>query len=770
MSKIINHALTIFIVFCVALMPAQAHFQNSVRTAQFAFYVSSNGNDLTGNGSLAYPWNSLQKARDYIRENYLNRNMTGDIIVYIRAGKYSVNNTIEFSDKDSGTNGFNVIYKNYDGIGSPEFIGGEQISNWTRFSGNVYKASVTPGWKFYTLYENGDRARMGRYPSYSQDGTFANSQAPYLFSAGEEGSRTVLQYNPEDLDPVRWNLANAQVHIWSGGEHDWFSDTVPIASINTVTHQIILARETRYPITLNGKGSRFYIQGITVKNSIKKLTEESGLPEANNTAKAMSASLAISQITRPKTYTPLLNGPGEFYLDSAKGELYYWPKNSDINNQTIIAPKVKSIISIIGASENVRANHIQFEGLTFECTDFTDWYRFAWVRSGDSGESHRYPEFDRQIELPANRTGMIYLENTDHIVYRYNRMRDAGFSAVYMLFCNQNNLVYGNLFERLGYNAVTIQGRYPGEGDVSGINVISNNYIHHIGELVGHASGVEVTNSGSNEVSYSTIHDAPRYAVQWRGRPNIPKDAIYLRDNVFKYLKIYNCGQDSGDTAPVYGYGISNESPYLTNTVEQITVNNIYAHPSMKDIAPNGVFMDNGSYGQTFKNAIVTNTQGSPFRNNDSGNHSFVNVSWMPGFNGSLIDYSNIGVKRDFPYPVTPTGLAARDNGAGVSLSWEKVNNAVAYNVKRSTSENGPYDTTVCSEVTSLSCNDITASSELYYYVVTSIPETGMESSISNIAAPAIINAANSVKVDPLTSLFEIVKVNTLLQRPPILK
>jgi hypothetical protein len=331
-----------------------------------------------------------------------------------------------------------------------------------------------------------------------------------------------------------------------------------------------------------------------------------------------------------------------------------------------------------------------------------------------------------------------------------------------MLYYNQYNTIYGNLFERLGYNAVTIQGRYPGEGDVSKYNLVSNNYIHHIGELVGHAAGVEMTNSGHNEISYSIIHDSPRYAVQWRSRPNIPKEDIYLHDNSFKYLKIYNCGQDSGDTAPVYGYGISNESPYLTNTVEQITVDNTYAHPSMKDAAPNGVFMDNCSYGQTFKNVRVTSAQGLLFRNNESGNHNFNNVNWAFGFNESLMDYRNIGVKSDFPYPVAPAGFVARNSGSGVELSWEKVNNAVAYNVKRATNESGPYDTLACSETTNLTCLDTVGASETYYYVVTAVPVSGLESEISNVAAPSMSSPLNQATVEGIFSLFGIAKYKFL--------
>jgi hypothetical protein len=725
---------------------------------QHAFYISPDGNDFAGDGSLANPWNTLQKARDHIRENRLNVNMTGDILVYVRAGKYYVSNTIEFSGVDSGSNGFNVIYKNYDALGTAEFIGGERVSGWSQYSGNIYRASVGKGWAFFTLYENGVRARVTRYPDYAPGSDFANSQAPYLASEGVEGSRTVLQYKPGEFDSIRWNFDNAQVYIWSGGERDWFTDTIPIAGINRANHQIILSQETRYPINFDNKGSRYYIQGVSFWRLPRKPTADAAQLSARPAAETAEADQTPRTLRQTRAFIPLLSAPGEFYLDTQNGDLYYWARGGAIADQIIIAPKVKRILSVIGASENNRAHHIQFEGLTFECTDFTDWYRFGWVRGGDSGEGHRYPEFDRQIELPANRTGMLYLENTDHIVCKYNRLRDSGFSAIYMLFYNQYDTIYGNLFERLGYNAVTLQGRYPGEGDVAKYNVISNNYIHHVGELVGHASGVEITNSGYNEVSYSTIHDSPRYAVQWRVRPNIPKEDVYLHDNSFKYLKIYNCGQDSGDTAPVYGYGISNESPYLTNTVEQVTVDNTHAHPSMKDAAPNGVFMDNCSYGQTFKNVRVTSAQGAIFRNNESGNHNFSNVNWAPGFSESLMEYANIGIKSDFPYPITPTGVIVRNTEDGIGLSWERVNNAVTYNVKRATNINGPYDTLVCSEVVTLGCTDRMADQGMYYYVVAAVLASGLESGDSNAALPFLESAGPHTKAENLGNLFTITK------------
>jgi len=171
-----------------------------------------------------------------------------------------------------------------------------------------------------------------------------------------------------------------------------------------------------------------------------------------------------------------------------------------------------------------------------------------------------------------------------------------------------------------------------------------------MGELIGHGTGIYLANSSNNEVSYSEIHDGPRYGVAQIAWPNLPKNDIYVYNNTVKYLKLYDTNQDSGDTGSLMNFGISDDSPYLVNYFEQITIDHIYAHPSLQDQAPNGIFMDNDSRGQNFKNIEVTNTQGAQFRNNDSGYHTFDNVSWEGGFDSGLMDYDNIGTKSDFPY------------------------------------------------------------------------------------------------------------------------
>ena len=128
--------------------PAQA-------AVQATFYVSPTGNDANP-GTEAAPFRTITRARDAVRP--LASNMTGDIVVNLRAGDYPVTSTIQFGPQDSGTNGFQVIYQSADALGSARIIGGQRLGGWTQHSGNIWRTQVGTGVRFDTLYENGRRA------------------------------------------------------------------------------------------------------------------------------------------------------------------------------------------------------------------------------------------------------------------------------------------------------------------------------------------------------------------------------------------------------------------------------------------------------------------------------------------------------------------------------------------------------------------------------------------------------------------------------------
>jgi len=214
---------------------------------QATFHVSPSGSD-SNPGTAWRPFRTIARARDAVRP--LAANMRGNIVVKLRRGDYPVTDTIKFTERDSGTNGFKVIYENADELGSARLVGGKRVTNWTWHSGKVWKAKVGPGFRFDTLYENGRRAVKARTPNLREFNGLSTAKADYLFNdEGSGGSR--IRYKAGELDPTGWDLRDAQLYMWPG--HNWFAEQVPIKSIDAATRDIQL---TQTPATRSAASTR----------------------------------------------------------------------------------------------------------------------------------------------------------------------------------------------------------------------------------------------------------------------------------------------------------------------------------------------------------------------------------------------------------------------------------------------------------------------------------------------------------------------------------
>jgi len=81
-------------------------------SVQAIYYVDPvNGSDSNTGTSTTNVFKTIIKARDVVRT--INGSMTGNIIVYLMNGTHTVTATLVVGAGDSGTNGYNVIYKAY---------------------------------------------------------------------------------------------------------------------------------------------------------------------------------------------------------------------------------------------------------------------------------------------------------------------------------------------------------------------------------------------------------------------------------------------------------------------------------------------------------------------------------------------------------------------------------------------------------------------------------------------------------------------------------
>ena len=99
-------ALLLALVMVCGLLPTAARAAQPVMAA---FYVSPTGSDRNDGLSQQSPFATLEKARDAVRA--VNREMSGDIVVYLMDGVWELTETLRFDERDSGSNGFFVRYQ-----------------------------------------------------------------------------------------------------------------------------------------------------------------------------------------------------------------------------------------------------------------------------------------------------------------------------------------------------------------------------------------------------------------------------------------------------------------------------------------------------------------------------------------------------------------------------------------------------------------------------------------------------------------------------------
>jgi hypothetical protein len=522
-------------VMNVAPTPAHA-------AVQATYYVSPSGSD-SNPGTLSQPFKTITKARNVVRT--INNSMTGDIIVYLKAGDYYQSSTIVFDESDSGTNGHNIIYKNYDAPGSARIIGGQKLTGWQLYSGGIYKVNVGTTWSFDALFENGEASHIARFP---------NAGYKKIKSADSTQPLKAFYYYSGDVPSIA-DISNLQVYVWPGA-HNWANEILPVAAINRTNQKITLTQNQRWAyLDSLKKGSRYFIQG------------------------AME----------------LLDSPGEFYLDKAAGILYYYPVNSDINNQEIIAPTVNRIIQIGGSSNSNRVKNLQLDGLTVMVSNST------WA------------------DMNSGKTGNIVIVNSENVAVKNSRIVNSAsngialpgtdFQTTPVKSRGMNDVIYGNYIHDVGENGVLIAGTANTSTYMQTDHLVSNNEIDDIARISTNGAGIELANVTTSEASYNKITNAVHYGIEVKGSKwtNMPTviDGITVtsanhydfdpgRYNTIKYNDISKVNQDTQDTGIIKTGGVYN-----------LTIDHNLLHNSGKFGLQKGLYLDDVSDYNTVTNNIV---------------------------------------------------------------------------------------------------------------------------------------------------------------------
>ncbi len=541
LSLVLSLSMVLSCLFCFTAFPAEVS-----AATQATYYVSPTGSD-SNPGTIDAPFKTITKARDVVRN--INKNMTGDIYVYLRGGDYRITSTITFGSADSGTNGYRIYYQAYQGE-TPVLNGSTKVTGWTQHSGSIYKATLNRSTKLRYLYVNDKRAQMTKKTVKGQGGygtyTVTKGQASWAWTSGSNSDG--VKYSTSDVPEITSN-----------------KDDLEIVNGSTWNENIVCTRDV-----ITSGSSRV----LLLQQPYGSIAQLPGWGAAFTTTSTHTIYNAFE----------FLNTPGQFYFNKTTKTLYYYARSGEnMSTANVEAPVVEKLIDIAGQSNTSRVKNMTFQGITFANTDWNlikvgDSYGRTTCQSADAYIGYYNGNWhDTKYTLLDTYPGMINVSNADSIDFRSNTLKHSGNDGIIMANDVINSNIIGNYIYDITSSGLTIghpQHVYLGDGGehqkyapgIEGIctNItINNNMLWDCSTAPGFGGCAGITAFFVNKlkVTYNTVHTSGYNGITlgW-GWCNF-LDSTTCRDNTINYNRVYNALNRLHDSGAIYTIG---QMPYTT--------------------------------------------------------------------------------------------------------------------------------------------------------------------------------------------------------------
>jgi hypothetical protein len=477
----------------VALAPAAS------ASTQITLYASATASATSG-CTLSAPC-SLDGAQNVVRG--LTPTMTGDIVVNLRGGVYRRSTTWSFSSAahDSGTSGYRVIYQAYPGE-TPEISGAKQIAGWTLHDSakNIWSASVGTSLRTRELYVDGVRAQIARGPSNPSG-----------------WSPTSTGLTAPDSSMASWpDVVGAEVV----SENTWVHKSCPVTAASG--RAITLAQ----PCYTNAELPYNFASGAVINQYPYNVSWVQNAYE-------------------------LLSRPGQFYLNSSTGTLYYIPRpGENLASADVEAPIVQTLVSGSGTGSSLLSN-VTFSGLTFEHTTWLVPSTSEGYAEGQAGWRITGSGLTQVPMSDLTRTpGNITFDHDSNLIFSGDTFTHLATVGLEFGRGSKNNTVIGSRFTDIGSNAVQIGSvdtpdrTAAGWDQVSG-NTVTDNAITFAGQVYRSAVGVFVGYTTGTTISHNAIGQLPYTAISvnlgWEGT-SYSGGASVTYNEIFQDMRVLDDG------------------------------------------------------------------------------------------------------------------------------------------------------------------------------------------------------------------------------------
>jgi len=433
-------------------------------------YVSPEGLD-SNSGYLGKPVASLAAAQQKARE-YAGREA---VTVHVANGIYYLPQTLVFTQEDSGSIKYPVLYKAQHEGGAVLSGGAELTLQWQQSENGIYKAKTPVGLVIDQLFINGENQRMARYPNYDPQ----KKAEPYQGYASDAFSK---ERAANWADPTGGYIHAMHRSRWGG------------------YHYMITGKDDDGEVTYEGGWQNNRQMGMhwgyrMVENIFEELDAEG---EWYHNTKSHSSGA-------PQTNT-----------------LYYKPvAGVDLNAAKVEVVRLRHLVEFQG-SETSPVSNITLQGFVV---------RHAARTFMDTKEPLL------RSDWAMYRGGAIMLTGTEHVKILDTEFDQVGGNAIFVNNYNRNTLIKGchihdtgasgvsfvgdpnavrdPLFEYHETNDLTKIDRTPGPKtpNYPALGTVEDCLIHNIGTVERQPAGVQISMAMNITVRDTSIYDTARAGI-----------------------------------------------------------------------------------------------------------------------------------------------------------------------------------------------------------------------------------------------------------------
>jgi len=533
-------------------------------------YVSPEGSDKAS-GSKNAPFKTIEAAKEAAKR--LSAGMKGDIVINLLPGTYPISETIQFTEEDSGKNGYNIVYKGTDANNKPILSGGKKITGWEKLDGHIWFSKVAEDVETVRqLYINEFPARLARSKYiYAGERAYDDPMTEFkedgFYISKKNFPQTVRPEDMELLFPFMWCL-----HYF------------PVADVIDAGEEWLIKYDQPY----FGR----YLQGA-----------------ASHSTPTAGISVFVNNLPE------LMDEPGEFYYDNDTRTVYYYAfPEEDLKEASVFTPSTHVLINGEGKGKDNRLENIAFENLDFRHGSWNDIARTG-IFTGQ-GDSKIPPDAENKTSVETWQRDMVpaqlefsFAKNISFIGCNFVNL---GSSALAMRNNVIDSSVEGNIFRDIAGSAIVVGNiNYNSASTVEDVSrniSIKNNVLRRIGHDYMNSVGIMIFYANSVDAMHNDIKYTPYTGISigW-GWGSSVSNAVRSGEHRIANNRIDHTSQAVYDGGAIYTLsemkGMYIEGNHMSNSPDS---GGIYFDSGSKSITARDNVFDNNAKNTLYGGVYIT--------------------------------------------------------------------------------------------------------------------------------------------------------------------